>query len=604
MKTLQHTGTVRNGYLRKGGARFAFLNLIFLFFLSAAHAETIELSEISRLAKSGASQLALTLLEQHQPEFSGYEKQWLSWERVRVRIMQKHARWQDLAQRIDEYPEDLPEAFLRWSEVHQVSALINAGDYVEARNRLRALIWRPAQGDRLLELRHLVMQSYLEQGRINDAHAAMLRFHQDYGEQEESAILLRARVLLAAGRAGESYALLQRNASGAESDALKALAELRSGGDAAVILKLARSNGIKAEEVSLRWLWFGVMAEAAVMLNNRANLIIALERLLPLLGSSQLSSSEKRLFSFTTEQLWKSYLAYADKVGNHEQLLVGDDQAWLKAAQKTEPRYPIRKRALYVQLAERGAKAELREQGHQAFVELLLELKDEGKLLVERLYLQSERYNEAKVLPKPAAYHLVDEAIKRADLALASNLLQQLPQPPGGTERFVWQMRRAKVFLLAGDYVQADTLLTGLMPHTGALSEKQRDQVVQLLFDLQNVGEHERAYRLLKVMFDVVPGLKLRRELLFWMADSRKAQGAHAEAARLYLRSATLGDNKSMDPWAQTARYQAAKSLVEANLSRDALHIYSLLLKVTESPERRSVLRHELQQLKLRGERS
>ena len=201
------------------------------------------------------------------------------------------------------------------------------------------------------------------------------------------------------------------------------------------------------------------------------------------------------------------------------------------------------------------------------------------------------------------AYRLVDEAIKAADLPLASSLLQHLPEPPGDTERFAWQLRRAKVFLLAGDYNEADKLLTLLMPSTGALGDEQRDQVVQLLFDLQKVGEHERAIRLLEAMYRSVPAIKLKRELLFWIADSYKAQGLHTEAARYYLRSATLEDNNSMDPWAQTARYQAAKSLSEGGLTRDAGFIYRQLLKITESPQRRAVLRHELQQLRLQGER-
>ena len=123
------------------------------------------------------------------------------------------------------------------------------------------------------------------------------------------------------------------------------------------------------------------------------------------------------------------------------------------------------------------------------------------------------------------------------------------------------------------------------------------------LFDLQKVGEHDKAIRLLGAMFRSVPGIKLKRELLFWMADSSKAKGNHSEAARYYLRSATLEDNNSMDPWAQTARYQAAKSLGEAGMTSDAAFIYRQLLKITESPQRRAVLRHELQQLRLQGER-
>jgi tetratricopeptide (TPR) repeat protein len=224
-------------------------------------------------------------------------------------------------------------------------------------------------------------------------------------------------------------------------------------------------------------------------------------------------------------------------------------------------------------------------------------------VLLRRLYLEGGRYAEEGALPQSIAYRLVDEAIKEADLTLASRLLQQLPQPPGGTELFAWQMRRAKVFLLAGDYAESDTLLSTLMPSAGTLADVQRDQVVQLLFELQAVNEHERAFRLFSVMYENVAAIALRRELLFWMADSRKAQSQYAEAARLYLQSATLSDNNSMDPWAQTARYQAAKSLSEAGMMEDAVTIYRQLLKVTENPERRSVLRHELQQLRLHAER-
>jgi hypothetical protein len=345
------------------------------------------------------------------------------------------------------------------------------------------------------------------------------------------------------------------------------------------------------------------MAEAAQQQEDSANLIIALERLLPQDQAVQIPGSERRLFSFTADQLWQGYLAYADRVGNHEQLLLGDDAAWWAAAEQTDVRYPVRKRSLYALLTQRGVDVAVRERAHQALLTLFDAMGEEGVLLLRSLYLESERYAGEGALPQSVAYRLVDEAIKDADLALASRLLQQLPQPPGGTELFAWQMRRAKVFLLAGDYAQSDNLLSTLMPAAGALDDAQRDQLVQLLFDLQAVNEHERAFRLFAAMYENIAAVALRRELLFWMADSRKAQSLHAEAARLYLQSATLSDNNSMDPWAQTARYQAAKSLGEAGMAKDAVYIYQQLLRITENPERRSVLRHELQQLRLHGER-
>ncbi len=607
MMTLQPAGAVRDGYHRNDGARFVFVLSLIVALSLPLSVSAVELAEIGRLAKGGASQLALSLLSQHQPAYTEDANHWRRWERVRVRIMEEHGLWQELATLISTYPTGLPDEFRHWSELRHANALINAAKHTEARQLLRRLIWQPVAGEdvtgkRLAELRRLVMQSYLEQGRIKDAYAAMLRFQQDYDEQDEEALLLRAKVLLAAGRAGESLALLRRIATGGVVEPLKALATVRSGGDTAAVLKLARDMVAKEEGLHLRWLWLGVMAEAAQQLNNSANLIIALERMLPQQGTLPIPDSERRLFNFSPDLLWQGYLAYAERVGNREQLLQGDDAAWLSAAEQTEMRYPVRKRSLFALLALRGVDVTMREQAAQALLGLFEQMESGGELL-RRLYLESSRYAKRSSVPHSIAYRLVDEAIKDAELGLASSLLQQLPEPPGGTVRFAWQMRRAKVFLLAGDYDEADKLLTALMPGTAALNDEQRDQVVQLLFDLQAVAEHERAFRLLASMYESVPGIELRRELLFWMADSCKAQSQHTEAARFYLQSATLGDNDSMDPWAQTARYQAAKSLSEGGLTRDAAFIYKQLLRITESPERRSVLRHELQQLRMQGER-
>jgi TolA-binding protein len=90
---------------------------------------------------------------------------------------------------------------------------------------------------------------------------------------------------------------------------------------------------------------------------------------------------------------------------------------------------------------------------------------------------------------------------------------------------------------------------------------------------------------------------KLQRELYYWMAESRKASEAYAEAARLYLKSAMLLDPKAGDPWGQTARYQAADALAHAGMVRDARVLFQQLLKTTTDPGRRAVLNRQLQKL-------
>ena len=90
------------------------------------------------------------------------------------------------------------------------------------------------------------------------------------------------------------------------------------------------------------------------------------------------------------------------------------------------------------------------------------------------------------------------------------------------------------------------------------------------------------------------------REILYWIADSYRGLEQYHQAALLYLQSAMLPAPTSMDPWAQTARFNAAESLQLAGLVDDARRIYQELLKVTQDAARRSVLSHKIQQLWLK----
>ena len=598
-KVVLRSGCGEKGGLHlQGAARLFRYGLLALLF-STQSALALELDEIAQLAKAGAAELALSLLGQEQPSFDTDSRQWMRWQRMRIRIMEEHERWQSLADNLAALPAGLPADFRDWALSRRARALIMSGHFTQARQLLRSLIWR--QGGetdtaQLAAYRQLVMQSYLHEGRSEDAHASMLRFHQDYGAGDRDAILLRARVLLASGRPAESRPLLEQLGKDALARALLLLAALRDDQNPETVFAQARelseAEGVTPEQ---RFLLYGTMAEAARDEQSAGQEIIALEKWFRL---ERVGKVWQQLFPITADALWESYQAYARHIGNREQLLLGNDAAWFGAAESTDRRYPVRIRSLYALLALNAYSAEDRERAHQALVERLLEL-DNGMALVQRLYLQSGHFDERRPVPAPVAYILVDQAIRDGDLPQASRLLQHLPEPPGDTARFAWQMRRAKVFILAGEYEHTVSLLAGILPQVASLEETQRDQLVQLLFDLQTVGQHERAYQLLEQVYNNTPNFKLRRELLFWMADSRQAQQQYAEAARLYLRSATLIDNASMDPWAQTARYQAAKSLASARMPADADYLYRQLLKVTESPERRAVLRHELEQLRL-----
>ena len=125
----------------------------------------------------------------------------------------------------------------------------------------------------------------------------------------------------------------------------------------------------------------------------------------------------------------------------------------------------------------------------------------------------------------------------------------------------------------------------------------QVDRLLQVIFDLQTLESHSQAIKLLQKVLVKSQDAVVQREIFFWIADSYKANENHMLAARHYMKSATHIAEKDMDPWAQTARYQAAVSLAKAGLLNDARTMYKQLLEVTKEPARRAVLRHELQKL-------
>lgn len=594
-------GENRNGRHPEGVARFLRLMLLLVAGFSGLASASTELPEIAQLARGGASELALQLLDQSQPAPTTQQlSEWMRWERLRLRIMEQSELWPQLAQRLAQLPEGLPAEFVDWAMLRRAIALLHSADYAASRQLLRDLLWReqfPPSSTQIAEYRQWLIQGYLQEGRHADALTAMQRYQLDYQQTDPAALMLQARVLLAAGRAADAMTVLNRLGNQPEARILLQLAALRSTAPPKQVMTQLQALAEKLPlDAPQHALLAGSMAEAALAANDQAGLILALQNYL---SHPHRGSAEEGLFAFDGDALWQAWLAYGMRLGNQEQLLIGDDAAWLAAAEKTELRYPVRKRSLYAVLALRGSNPVLRDQAHHALVAMLV-TPERDKALVQQLYLHAPRHLPREQIPEGVAHQLVDQAIRDGDLQLASTLMQQLPEPPGATARFAWQMRRAKVFILAAEFDAFTRLLEGILPQLPQLSGEQRDQLIQLLFDLQQVGEHERAYQLLLALHDALPVQSLRRELLFWMADSRAAQAQHLEAARLYLQSATLGDANSMDPWAQTARYQAANSLSQAGLLRDAQYIYRQLLRVTDNPERRAVLLREMEQVQMR----
>ena len=175
--------------------------------------------------------------------------------------------------------------------------------------------------------------------------------------------------------------------------------------------------------------------------------------------------------------------------------------------------------------------------------------------------------------------------------------MSELHSIPQGSRPFDWLLRQSRVLLLGGKLAQGDEVLTELITLYKEPNEEDTDKILQVLFDLQTIKADEQAIRHFRQLLNLALEPRQRREILFWMADSFKAMQQYERAALMYLQSAMFTGPDSMDPWAQTARFNAAESLQKAGLVDDARRIYESLLAITKEPARRSVLRHNIQQL-------
>jgi len=596
--TLRVNRPKQNGRHRQGGARSVLLWFSFLGFTCSSHLYADELDDLLIYAKAGTPNLAEKLIEQRQPDKSVNLQEWLRWEHALIGLLRDSQEWSQLEQRVARQGDSLPADQRRWMLTQRVEALLKLQRPQEARALLRSLLWSDTQAGStdISQWRRLVIQSYLEEGRRDDAYDAMLRHRQDYGEGNLETMLLRAQVLLTNDRPSDAKRELKDAGEGDDAASLRLLASLRAGEPAKVIVQEAKRR-LKENLSSARahFILLGVVAEGSALMGDLAGSAVALEQFYSDPGYDQL---ETGLLHFSPDTLWQTYINFGLEAGNREQLLLGDDAAWFKAAEAAGRQYPVRSHSIYALMAERAMSADNRLQAHRALLQQLAG-KEHKSTLIKALYLQSSRFSQDSQLPEPVRYFLYDTALNEGNLELASRMRAGLAHAPADVEPFEWQLRGARVFMLAGDYEHASQTLMGLIKAPTALPQDQYDRIMQVIFDMQTVGEHERAITLFEQLAQRPLEMQARRELLYWIGDSRFAQQRYLEAARYYLHSAILPGVDTMDPWAQTARYQTAKALTQAGLGDDAAAIYRQLLEVTTDPSRRAVLQRELEQLHL-----
>lgn len=561
--------------------------------VSEAPVESDALARVQALVKGGATQLALQLIDQNQPDISETEN-WIQWEKQRYALLRAQRQWQKLVERALNLPEGLPAGFVLWAKTEAVRASLEAGDTDGARRILRGLLWSgQGKDEEHAEWRQLVIRSYLLDDNVTDARVALARYRDDYDANTPAWRELEATILIRAGRAQQAY-LLVGDIKTYEGRLLTLLAGLRANilTPAAVLARARRLAEETRSQPAFSYQAWMLAAEAAGRANDTMQRMYALERALT--GARQYASPD-HLLTVKADDLWRAYDRYADMVGNDARMLVGNDAAWLKKAESWKRDDAMQARAFYAFLTTHAGSNETRALATRRLTESLIE---DGRAEVLRtLYAASARYPDLASVPDYVRYRLADQALSDFDIDFAARIMQGLDKAPEGEDADNWTLRRARILTYAGKYVDAAALLNGLLIGKAKIGDAFAERYLQVIFDLQGADQHVKALGLLESLFQQAENPRTQREILYWMADSRLARGEYQKAAELYLRSAVYNTPLGGDMWGQTARFHAAEALAKAGLTQDAREVYQKLLKYTEDARQRAVIERNIQQL-------
>ncbi|HEM46783.1 MAG TPA: hypothetical protein ENO23_07030, partial [Alphaproteobacteria bacterium] len=232
---------------------------------AAPSPEPADPEQVARLAEAGAMELALALIDAHQPA-PPEAADWIDWERLRLTLLQRQERWRELVARAEALPASAPAAFRRWADARRAEAELASGRADAARAVLVGLIWGDAIADsaELARWRRSLIQAYLAADANADAYTALLRYEQDYAPDDADWKRLRARVLLAVERPQEARASLGSDPA-PEARPLYLLAAMRSGAmtPAAVRKEAERAALTKGVGAAVRAELWVAAAEAA-----------------------------------------------------------------------------------------------------------------------------------------------------------------------------------------------------------------------------------------------------------------------------------------------------------------------------------------------------
>lgn len=476
--------------------------------------------------------------------------------------------------------------------------LLRTGHPARARGVFQQLLLEevPREGA-VQQLRQRIVLSYFDEGRFSDAATFADHLTAESAPDQPSWRLLRALIALSLARPEEAVTLL-RDETSIEAKLWRIFARWRDESVSATLGLVAIGQiKVPADSRELVVLRSAIIAQLAKWPEHARTRAMALESLvqseakLPALlridAKTELLTAYIQIARLTLAQEGISLISL-DVVRNYQRSYGPEDA--------------LSQRALGVALILQEKAMGIPISSDSWLIRHLIEAGVPGLLPV--FFGDGGIAAEVEEVSAESLMLLVDEALRREDLPAAARLQVRIETPTPGIDLGEWTVRTARIHVLGGNAVLGARQLADWLSGLEGMTPASLDRVMQILFDLQFIGEHRLALDLFEVIAPLVRTASHRRELFYWSAQSYIGLEEYARGAAFFLESARLsGDQYPF--WQQSALYQAAKALESAALYEDAAKVYRGLLGGSSEPKMQAKLRYRLAQIeRRRAERS
>lgn len=591
----------------------AFFVFIFLAFFSLAQANDV----VAQLARAGANDLALSSLAQSLQASEPGSAQWAQLKRQQVELMKARGQYLPLAELLEaDIQASSDAASKRWLQNQQINAYLEAGQALQAMHRLRAAIWQHADAfdaeslDAIANWRRQLVEARVLAGQFDLAADTLARYEADYQIESDVTALRagiqrwpwpyqprlnqelkrsRARLFLESREFGIVAELLAE-------DEHPAVQPVR-------LLSLLRTEQMPAAEVysqaltiaensdnglPMRKTAWVLVAEAARYQGQWPDELQAIKNAMTL--APELAFSEA-LLSLDADSSWLALEAAGARLMQDWPAEMALDAALLKI--EASEFSPAERQAVLAQLYSRS-----QDDGQRSALLMSLinnETNERARRVLLPQWLLNNAHVDAEQLSAALRYRLTELLLAAGNIPQAAELMALLDAGPEDVPAVQWQLRRARVLILAAKAEQGAEVLQQMLDGDFG-QQPATDRFLQAVFDLQAVGAVDDALLLFQRLLDSELSPRQRREMHYWLADAAKASKQYALAAEHYLRSAGEAAN-SWDQWGQSARRHAAEALKSAGLLADAINIYQRLLDRAQDRTERAVLRTHIQRL-------